>query len=68
MQKSVGETLAHLRNERHLTLSEVSAHTNISMRTICEFETGKRDIKLSTLRALLRAYGSGIFLSGNSPL
>lgn len=53
----VGERLKFARAERGWTLEALSGHTHIPVSSLSEFETGRREPRLSHLEALARAHG-----------
>lgn len=57
---AVGERLRHLRRERGVSLKEVAAGSGMSASFLSLVETGKSDISLARLLAVLRYYGIGL--------
>ena len=57
---AVGERLRHLRQEKGLSLKEVADGSNMSASFLSLVETGKSDISLARLLAVLRYYGIGL--------
>jgi transcriptional regulator with XRE-family HTH domain len=57
MLANIGPRLRALRQERELTLADVSAETSISVSTLSRLESGARRPALELLLPLARAYG-----------
>jgi transcriptional regulator with XRE-family HTH domain len=57
MLANIGTRLRLLRQERDLTLADVSAETGISVSTLSRLESGERRATLELLLPLARAYG-----------
>jgi XRE family transcriptional regulator, regulator of sulfur utilization len=57
---ALGERLRQVRQERGLSLKEVAAGSNMSASFLSLVETGKSDLSLNRLLAVLRYYGIGL--------
>ena len=52
-----GKTLRAIRSLRGVTQADLAAQAGVSPTAIAEFETGKRDIRASTIAKLCEALG-----------
>ena len=53
---SVAERLTYARKKAGLTLKDVGQRTGIGESSLCEFESGKREPRLSQLQALAAVF------------
>jgi len=56
----IGERLKSARQDRGWTLEALAGHTGIPISSLSEFETGRREPRLSHLEALAKAYGTSV--------
>lgn len=62
MDSFLPSTLRRQRNQRHLTLDDVSAMTSMSPQHLSEIESGKRDPRLSSIERMADAMGLTLLL------
>lgn len=55
-----GKTLRTLRGAAGLTQAALAERAHVAANAIADFETGKRDIRVDTLRKLLHALGAEV--------
>ena len=58
--KELGATLHELRTQRHISLRTMADEVGITSKHICDIEHGKKDLRLSTMAALLAYFGKDI--------
>jgi len=56
----IGERLKSARAGRGWTLESLSNHTGIPVSSLCEFENGRREPRLTHLEALAKAHGTSV--------
>lgn len=62
MNSFIHSALRRQRNQRHLTLDDVSAMTRMSPQHLSEIESGKRDPRLSSIERMADAMGLTLLL------
>jgi transcriptional regulator with XRE-family HTH domain len=62
MNSFIHSTLRRQRNQRRLTLDDVSAMTSMSPQHLSEIESGKRDPRLSSIERMADAMGLTLLL------
>ena len=62
MDSFIPPALRRQRNQRHLTLYDVSAMTSMSPQHLSEIESGKRDPRLSSIERMADAMGLALLL------
>jgi transcriptional regulator with XRE-family HTH domain len=62
MNSLIPSTLRRLRNQRHLTLDDVSVMTRMSPQHLSEIESSKRDPRLSSVERIADAMGLTLLL------
>ena len=62
MDSFLPSALRRQRNQRHLTLDDVSAMTRMSPQHLSEIESGKRDPRLSSIERMADAMGLALLL------
>lgn len=66
--KDIGDRLANLRKEKHLTQEELAERLNISRASVYRYETGEIDFKVSILDKYSAEFGVSVdfLLSGHN--
>ena len=62
MDSFIPSAMRRQRNQRHLTLDDVSAMTRMSPQHLSEIESGKRDPRLSSIERMADAMGLALLL------
>lgn len=62
MDSFIPSALRRQRNQRHLTLDDVSVMTSMSPQHLSEIESGKRDPRLSSIERMADAMGLALLL------
>ena len=65
--RNIAKGLKLLRIANDLTIEELSDKSGVNTSTICRYEQGKSDMKISTIEQIVSSYGidTGFFMAKN---